>query len=83
MFLIRYDGRPSISGNNYTFKERSAQLIFRGNGSCPKKLEAPGVRVENTNQNYNTQLSKDVNAKSGNIKYTDFLPCLQFKICAA
>ncbi len=73
-------GVPSVSGNNYTFKENISAGYIQGKLQLGKKLEAlGGLRVEYTNQQYETLLGKDVNAKSGTINYTDWLPSLQFK----
>lgn len=73
-------GVPSVSGNNYTFKEKVSAAYVQGKLQLSKKLEAlGGVRVEYTHQQYETALGKDVNAKSGTINYTDVLPSLQFK----
>ncbi len=73
-------GIPSVSGNNYTFNERTSAAYLQGKWQLTNKLEAlGGVRVEHTYQDYVTQLSKDQNAILGNIKYTDVLPSIQFK----
>jgi len=73
-------GIPSISGNNYTFKEKISAGYVQGKWQLTKKLEAlGGVRVEYTNQQYQTDLGKDVDAQSGTITYTDVLPSIQFK----
>lgn len=73
-------GVPSISGNNYTFNEKINAAYIQFKWQVLKPLEVlGGVRVEHTNQHYDTQLSKDVNAKSGTISYTDLLPSVQFK----
>ena len=73
-------GVPAISGNNYSFKEKIAAGYLQGKWQFTDKLEAlGGARVEYTNQHYETQLTKDVSAKSGTITYTDVLPSLQFK----
>ena len=73
-------GVPNVSGNNYTFKETIAAGYAQGKWQITNKLEAlGGLRVEYTNQHYETQLSNDVAAKSGTIDYTDLLPSLQFK----
>lgn len=80
IFKSAADGIQGITGNNYTFKENIGSAYVQGKWQFNKRLEAlGGVRMENTNQNYETQLGKDVNAKSGTIKYTDYLPSLQFK----
>jgi len=73
-------GTPSITGNNYNFKETISAGYVQGKLQLTKNLEAlGGVRVEYTNQHYETQLTADVAAKSGTISYTDILPSLQFK----
>lgn len=73
-------GIPSVSGNNYSFKEKITAGYAQGKWQLTKKLEAlGGVRIEYTNQHYETALSKDVNARSGSITYTDVLPSVQFK----
>jgi hypothetical protein len=73
-------GVPSVSGNNYTFNEKITAGYVQGKWQLSKTLEVlGGVRIENTNQHYQTQLTKDVDAQSGDIKYTDYLPSLQLK----
>ena len=73
-------GIPNVSGNNYSFKERITAVYLQGKWQVSNKLEAlGGVRVEYTDQQYDTQLSKDVDARSGTIRYTDYLPSVQFK----
>ncbi len=73
-------GAANITGNNYTFTENITAGYLQGKWQLSSKLEAlGGVRVEYTHQNYETQLTADVDAKSGTIKYTDVLPSLQFK----
>jgi outer membrane receptor protein involved in Fe transport len=62
-------------GNDYTFDENVAAGYLQGKWQLTDKLEAlGGLRVENTFQKYNTQLPPAVNARSGTISYTDFLP---------
>jgi hypothetical protein len=74
------DGAPSLNGNNYTFDEKIAAGYIQGKLNLTNNLEVlGGVRAENTNQHYETLLSKDVQAKSGDIKYTDLLPSAQMK----
>ncbi len=73
-------GIPNVSGNNYTFKETISAGYLQGKYQVSNRLEAlGGLRVEYTNQHYETALGKDVDAKSGTIWYTDFLPSIQFK----
>lgn len=80
IFKSATDGITSITGNNYTFKEDITAGYLQGKWALTDKLEAlGGVRIEYTNQHYETQLSADVAAKSGTITYTDALPSLQLK----
>ena len=74
------NGAPSLNGNNYTFEEKITAGYLQGKWNLSSKLELlGGVRAENTNQQYETLLTKDVQAKSGTIQYTDLLPSAQFK----
>lgn len=80
IFKTASDGLASATGNNYDFTENIAAGYFQGKWDLTTQLEVlGGVRAEFTKQNYNTQLSKDVTARSGTIKYTDLLPSIQFK----
>ncbi len=73
-------GTPTLNGNNYTFNEKVSAGYLQGKWAVTDKLEAlGGVRVEYTHQHYETALTKDVDAKSGTIHYTDVLPSIQFK----
>lgn len=70
-------------GNTYTFKENVVAGYLQGKLQLTDKLEAlGGLRVEHTQQNYNTQLPDAVAYKSGKIHYTDFLPsgALKYKL---
>ena len=74
------DGSPSLNGNNYTFEEKISAGYIQGKWNLTNNFELlGGVRVENTNQHYETLLTKDVQAKSGTIQYTDLLPSAQLK----
>ena len=74
------NGTPGLNGNNYTFEEKITSGFLQGKLNLSDRLEIlGGVRAENTNQHYETLLSKDVQAKSGTIKYTDLLPSAQLK----
>ncbi|EHQ24370.1 TonB-dependent receptor [Mucilaginibacter paludis] len=67
-------------GNDYTFKENIAAAYIQGKWQLTDKLEAlGGVRVEYTKQNYATQLPASVDAATGIINYTDFLPTALLK----
>jgi outer membrane receptor protein involved in Fe transport len=75
------DGAPSLNGNNYTFEEKITAEYVQGKWNLTNKLELlGGVRAEHTNQHYETLLTKDVDAKSGTIDYTDVLPSAQLKL---
>ena len=70
----------SPGGNNYTIKENVVAGYVQGKWQLSDKLEAlGGLRVENTHQNYDTQLPVAKDFKSGTITYTDFLPSAIFK----
>lgn len=67
-------------GNDYTIKENVAAGYLQGKWQLTEKLEAlGGLRIENTQQKYDTQLPAAVAAKKGTISYTDFLPSAIFK----
>ncbi|MCJ8208591.1 TonB-dependent receptor [Mucilaginibacter sp. RS28] len=62
-------------GNTYNFDENVATGYVQGKWRLTSRLEAlGGLRVENTHQQYDTQLPASVDYKSGTITYTDFLP---------
>jgi outer membrane receptor protein involved in Fe transport len=74
------NGTPSLNGNNYTFEEKITAGYLQGKWNLSNNFELlGGVRAENTNQHYETLLTKDVQAKSGTIQYTDLLPSAQIK----
>jgi outer membrane receptor protein involved in Fe transport len=80
MFNPSTEGTPTLNGNNYTFEEKITAGYVQGKWNLSSRLELlGGVRAENTNQHYETLLTKDVQAKSGDIKYTDLLPSAQMK----
>ncbi|MBN9299176.1 MAG: TonB-dependent receptor [Filimonas sp.] len=67
------------SANNYTAYEKIkatyAMIKFK-----VKKLETiAGVRMENTNQGYNTNLPATIEGKTASYNYTDVLPSVNFK----
>ncbi|MEN9696851.1 MAG: hypothetical protein RLZ56_272 [Bacteroidota bacterium] len=74
------NGTPTLNGNNYTFEEKITAGYLQGKWNLSSRFELlGGVRAENTNQQYETLLTKDVQAKSGTIQYTDLLPSAQIK----
>lgn len=74
------NGTPTLNGNNYTFAEKISAGYLQGKINFSNRVELlGGVRAENTNQHYETLLTKDVQAKSGDITYTDLLPSAQIK----
>ncbi len=67
-------------GNDYTFNETIAAAYVQGKLQLTDKFEAlGGVRMENTDQNYNSQLSASQPDKNGKITYRDFLPSALLK----
>ena len=70
----------ALNGNNYTFDEDVAAGYVQGKWQLLNRLEVlGGVRVENTHQQYNTELGPEVDARTGKISYTDVLPSAQIK----
>lgn len=68
------------TGRNYNIKEDIASGYGQFKWTLTPKLQAiGGVRVENTNQHYTTNLPADANAQFGHIYYVDILPSLHFK----
>ena len=75
------DGKPALNGNNYNFKEHVNAAYFQSKLKIGNHIELlGGLRIESTNQEYLTLLSKDVDARSGTITYTDLLPSFQVKL---
>jgi outer membrane receptor protein involved in Fe transport len=73
-------GMPSPTGNNYNFTETVTAGYVQGKLQLSSKLEAlGGLRIEHTQQHYDTQLGTEVAARNGTIYYTDLLPSIQFK----
>ena len=71
---------PGFNGNNYSFHEMVSAGYIQGRWNLTENLEAlGGLRVEHTHQNYNIAVDSSVNARSGIIYYTDFLPSGQLK----
>ena len=72
-------GNPGI-GRNFSIKEDVAagyaQFKFM---ATPKLQVLGGVRFENTDQHYSTDLSSGLDQKNGHIYYYDILPSLHFK----
>jgi len=70
----------SPDGNDYTFNETIAAGYVQGKWQLTDKFEAlGGVRVENTDQHYDSQLSASQPGKAGKITYRDLLPSALFK----
>lgn len=74
------NGKPATGGNGYTFNEKVSAAYIQGKWQLTQKLELlGGVRIEGTNQNYESSLTKFEDAKTGRIWYTDILPSAQLK----
>jgi hypothetical protein len=68
------------TGRNYNIKEDVAAGYAQFKLNVNAKLQAlGGVRVENTVQNYTTNLPLTSNGRYGKISYTDVLPSLHLK----
>jgi hypothetical protein len=71
---------PGLNGNNYTFHEQIGAGYIQGKWELASNFEAlGGLRVEHTYQHYNIDVDSSVDARSGTIFYTDFLPSGQLK----
>lgn len=83
---VKYDfktgggiGTPG-NGNDYTVTENTSAGYVQAKFMARSKLQVlGGVRVEHTDQRYNTTLSLNTDAAYGHIWYTDFLPSLHLK----
>lgn len=74
------NAQPGLNGNNYNFKENIFSGYVQTKIALTKEVELlGGVRVENTKQEYVTELGPEVDYRSGIIKYTDVLPSAQAK----
>ncbi|GAB4019191.1 TonB-dependent receptor [Spirosoma koreense] len=69
----------STNANNYTAKEQVAAGYIQGKYSRGNWQVVGGVRAENTNQSYVSQLPVTATGKTGNISYLDILPSLHLK----
>ena len=74
-----YAYADSTNANNYTAKENISAFYVQGKINHHDWQVLGGVRVENTDQSYNSQLPVTATGKSGNISYMDILPSLHFK----
>lgn len=71
---------PGLNGNNYTITEDIYAGYAQGKWQVLDKLELlGGLRVEHTEQKYNTWVGPENPARSGRIWYTDLLPSGQAK----
>lgn len=78
--FIGSDATAQLNGNNYTFRETIWAAYLQGKWQLARQLEAlGGLRMEHTDQKYNTQLPATADYKDGTISYTDFLPSVQLK----
>jgi len=66
--------------NNYTAKENVIAYYLQGKYTITDKLQLiGGVRNENTNQEYHSQLTIYKDGRDGTITYSDLLPSLHVK----
>ena len=74
-----YAYADSTNANNYTAKEQITAGYVQGKINVLKMQMVGGVRVENTNQSYVSQLPVTATGKTGNISYLDILPSLHLR----
>ncbi len=76
------DGGKSseANANTYTSTENIGAGYAQAKWMLTKKFQVlGGVRVEHTEQKYNTQMPASLDGKTGSISYTDVLPSIHFK----
>ena len=72
-------GDPGVA-RNYSITENVGAAYLQAKFMATDKLQVlGGVRFENTDQTYNTDLTPYLNAKTGKINYYDILPSLHLK----
>ncbi|WP_020604873.1 TonB-dependent receptor [Spirosoma spitsbergense] len=69
----------STNANNYTAKEQVGAAYIQGKYNNDHWQILGGVRAENTQQSYVSQLPVTATGKTGKIQYLDILPSLHFK----
>ena len=70
----------STNANNYTAKEQITAGYAQGKITLANNWQiVGGVRIENTNQSYVSQLPVTAEGKTGKIQYLDLLPSLHVK----
>jgi hypothetical protein len=74
-----YAYADSTNANNYTAKEKIAAAYAQAKVNFTELQILGGVRVENTNQSYVSQLPVTATGKTGRVSYLDVLPSLHLK----
>ncbi|WP_288428250.1 TonB-dependent receptor [uncultured Spirosoma sp.] len=75
-----YAYADSTNGNNYTAQERIAAGYVQAKVTLPNQLQLlGGLRAEQTQQAYDSQIPVTATGKSGTISYLDLLPSLHLK----
>jgi hypothetical protein len=74
-----YAYADSTNANNYTAKEQVAAGYIQAKYNHNRWQILGGVRAENTNQSYVSQLPVTAVGKTGKIQYLDILPSLHLK----
>jgi hypothetical protein len=74
-----YAYADSTNANNYTAKEQIAAAYVQAKINVSNWQVVGGVRFENTNQSYVSQLPVTATGKTGKITYLDILPSVHFK----
>jgi len=72
-------GDPGVA-RNYSITENVSAAYLQAKFMATDKLQIlGGIRFENTDQSYSTDLTPYLNAKTGKINYYDILPSLHFR----
>ncbi|HVB03683.1 MAG TPA: TonB-dependent receptor [Chitinophagaceae bacterium] len=70
----------ALNANFYTAHEKITSGYIQAKFLLVRSLQVlGGVRIENTQQEYNTVMPVSFNGRSGTIHYTDVLPSIHFK----
>lgn len=76
--VVTPQGSPS-SANNYTAYEKIKAAYAMAKVSVDRLEVIAGVRMENTNQGYNTSLPETIEGKTASYNYTNLLPGANLK----
>jgi outer membrane cobalamin receptor len=78
-WFVQTPGGSASDANNYTANEKISAVYGMVKFKVNKLETTAGVRMENTNQDYATNLPPTEEGKTGSASYTDILPNINFK----